>query len=144
MAAKVVTIEIGSDAVDVAAVRGLASRIGPILGLVVDHDCVELLTTELVSNAVRVDAGRVLVSFRRWVDRLRVEVHDNGGGWPRIASPHPLDEHGGRGLLIVDTLAEAWGAEADPDRGTTVWFELGERPSRSNRTPAPPLGAVPG
>jgi anti-sigma regulatory factor (Ser/Thr protein kinase) len=152
MAVNVVIIGIPSDALDVAAVRCLAGQIGTILGIEVDRDYVELLTTELVSNAVRADAGVVTTSFSRTGGTLRVEVHDNGGGWPVLARPQPLDENGGRGLLIVDALADAWGADADPDRGTTVWFEMGAangagtgrseadgvRPSRATR-----LGALP-
>jgi anti-sigma regulatory factor (Ser/Thr protein kinase) len=124
MAVNVVTIGIPSEPADVAAVRSLAGFIGTILGIAVRCDHAELLTSELVSNAVRVDAGMVTASFRVLDDVLRVEVHDNGGGWPVKARPHPLDENGGRGLLIVDALADAWGADADPDNGTTVWFEL--------------------
>lgn len=124
MAANVVTIGIPSDAVDVAAVRCLAGHVGAVLGLTVDHDYVELLTTELVSNAVRADAGQVTTSFTRHGDSLRVEVHDNGGGQPVLCRPRPLDDNGGRGLLIVDALADAWGSDTDPRRGTTVWFEL--------------------
>src|SRR4051794_39044444 len=124
MAVNVVTIGIPSDSADVAAVRGLAGHIGTILGVAVRRDHIELLTSELVSNAVRVDAGTVTASFRIVGDGLRVEVHDNGGGWPIKARPHPLDENGGRGLLIVDALSDGWGADADPEHGTTVWFEL--------------------
>src|SRR4051812_49254689 len=100
MAVNVVTIGIPSDSSDVAAVRCLAGRIGAVLGIAVRDDHVELLTSELVSNAVRVDAGVVSVSFRLVGDVLRVEVHDNGGGWPVKSRPQPLDENGGRGLLI--------------------------------------------
>jgi anti-sigma regulatory factor (Ser/Thr protein kinase) len=145
MAVNVVTIGIPSESVDVAAVRCLAGQIAVLLGINVETEYVELLTTELVSNAVRVDAGAVTTSFSRVGDSLRVEVHDNGGGWPVKGHPQPLDENGGRGLLIVDALADAWGAEADPDRGTTVWFELragadGHRPERRTQVPVSPFG----
>jgi hypothetical protein len=40
------------------------------------------------------------------------------GSWP--AQP---DEHG-RGLLIVASLARAWGRSGDSERGWTVWFEM--------------------
>ena len=38
------------------------------------------------------------------------------------AREQPLD--GVTGKLVVDALSERWGADADPDSGTTVWFEL--------------------
>jgi hypothetical protein len=40
--------------------------------------------------------------------------------------PSAVDPHG-RGLCIVDALADAWGVEPDPVQGKTVWFELGTR-----------------
>jgi hypothetical protein len=49
-----------------------------------------------------------------------VEVTDQGGPWtPDTAD----DELHGRGLLIVSSLAHAWGITGD-ESGRTVWFEL--------------------
>jgi serine phosphatase RsbU (regulator of sigma subunit)/anti-sigma regulatory factor (Ser/Thr protein kinase) len=58
---------------------------------------------------------------------LRVEVTDHGPGFAGVpARPHP-DDPGGRGLFLVDALADRWGSA---DGGTRVWFEV-DRPARA-------------
>jgi anti-sigma regulatory factor (Ser/Thr protein kinase) len=53
---------------------------------------------------------------------LRVEVHDSGPGEIHPAHPSPYAEHG-RGLLLVEALADDWGVrERDP--GKVVWCEF--------------------
>lgn len=82
----------------------------------------QLLTTELVANAVIHARSAVTVTARLADDRLRVEVADTGGG--ALAMRHAtLDEMGGRGLLLIEALSTAWGTSADGD-GKLVWFEL--------------------
>jgi anti-sigma regulatory factor (Ser/Thr protein kinase) len=80
---------------------------------------VELLVSELVSNAVRHGEAPVSLDVRREDDVLRVEVQDAGTGpGPRM---RPGDRGGGFGLRLVDRVATRWGVE----RGSTrVWFEL--------------------
>jgi hypothetical protein len=53
---------------------------------------------------------------------LRVEVHDGNSRHP-TPSPAPADATSGRGLHLVESLAERWGVEGTPD-GKVVWFEL--------------------
>jgi anti-sigma regulatory factor (Ser/Thr protein kinase) len=98
------------------------------LGGTVDRsalDDVKLLVSELVTNAVRHPRNNGSIGLEVRVDgrRIRVEVTDPGEGFrkPRIGSPPP-DALGGRGLLIVDRIATAWGVT--PGRPTRVWFEL--------------------
>jgi hypothetical protein len=56
---------------------------------------------------------------------LRVEVSDRGPGFaPAPHRPSPVDA-GGRGLFLVDALADRWGSA---DGGTRVWFEV-DRPA---------------
>ncbi|WP_380279860.1 ATP-binding protein [Kitasatospora purpeofusca] len=76
-------------------------------------DIGELLLGELFANAVQhSDAPPdrlVEIRFAVVTDRLRLEVHDAGTGHPDLRpSRSPEDEHG-RGLLLVDELAERWG-----------------------------------
>ena len=83
----------------------------------------QLLVSELVTNAVRHADGKVIVVDVRAEDRVRVSVTDESPRMPQQRSPS-LDEPGGRGLMIVDELAEAWGVDAVPGDGKRVWFEL--------------------
>jgi serine/threonine-protein kinase RsbW len=87
----------------------------------------ELLTSELVTNAVRHGSSdpRESILFRAFGDdsKVRVEVCDEGCGFPQRVDPGDLMEPGGNGLLLVETLAERWGA--DPGEPSCVWFETG-------------------
>jgi anti-sigma regulatory factor (Ser/Thr protein kinase) len=84
----------------------------------------ELLTSELVTNVVRhVGAPMTLrARFDTSSSRIRVEVDDPSTAPPVLRHPEP-NEDNGRGILFIDSLADAWGADIRPD-GKTVWFEL--------------------
>lgn len=85
-----------------------------------------LLVSELATNAVR-HAGTP--SFVVDVDvtpggRTRVAVTDTGIGHPIPRTPDPTAEHG-RGLQLVASLADRWGAHRRrATQEKTVWFEL--------------------
>ncbi|MPY64841.1 ATP-binding protein [Streptomyces spongiae] len=83
----------------------------------------ELLTSELVTNAlIHTDHDAVLtatVSPRE----LRVEVRDFVGLRPQLRIPDAGDDTHGRGLLLVQSLADAWGVRTH-GVGKAVWFEL--------------------
>ncbi|MEY2419338.1 MAG: hypothetical protein QOG90_2018 [Actinomycetota bacterium] len=83
---------------------------------------VELLTTELVMNSVEHADTKATVTAEIHRDKIRVAVSDDGPGVPQRLDPLHAEESG-RGLLIVDQLAQAWGIERT-DVGKTVWFEL--------------------
>ncbi|MGW4892682.1 ATP-binding protein [Kitasatospora sp. NPDC004240] len=88
----------------------------------------ELLTSELVSNAVRHAGGRTIgLQITRRPGWLRIEVRDSSRSLPCMimADPLPVNERG-RGLVVVDDLADRWGADLLP-RGKGVWFELKTR-----------------
>jgi anti-sigma regulatory factor (Ser/Thr protein kinase) len=86
-----------------------------------------LCVSELATNALvhGVPAGRQFRVFLRYDGHvLRVEVHDSGGGVPRVDA-HPDDtEEGGRGLLLVTALADKWGV-GERELGKVVWAEFG-------------------
>ncbi|WP_078621991.1 ATP-binding protein [Streptomyces sp. NRRL S-244] len=85
----------------------------------------ELLITELVTNAlVHTDQGAE-VSASLAADRLRVEVRDYAARRPRPYVPTADDGTHGRGLMLVQALADAWGVDASVQAGgKVVWFEL--------------------
>ncbi|MFD6193701.1 ATP-binding protein [Streptomyces olivaceus] len=58
---------------------------------------------------------------------LRVEVSDTHPALPARLLP-PADADGGRGLLLVETLASRWGVTERTGPGKTVWAELDLRP----------------
>ncbi|WP_308296114.1 ATP-binding protein [Streptomyces sp. ISL-96] len=86
-------------------------------------DVAELLTTELVTNALVHTEHDAEVTATVAASRLRVEVRDFVARPPQPRTP-PADEgtHG-RGLLLVQALADAWGVRAQ-GVGKVVWFEL--------------------
>ncbi|MGF1432091.1 ATP-binding protein [Kitasatospora sp. LaBMicrA B282] len=86
-------------------------------------DTAELLTTELVANALQhTTAGAVLDAVLGGDRRLRVEVRD---GTPELPSPRRAAETAtsGRGLMLVEALADAWGVRVRAE-GKITWFEL--------------------
>ncbi|HWJ85115.1 MAG TPA: ATP-binding protein [Cellulomonas sp.] len=88
------------------------------------NQVVELLTAELVSNAVvHGPAGAVVrVRLRVAGPLVRIEVTDAGHGRPAVRHPEPTAPSG-RGLALVEALAQSWGTTADAD-GTSVWFQV--------------------
>jgi anti-anti-sigma regulatory factor/anti-sigma regulatory factor (Ser/Thr protein kinase) len=86
-------------------------------------DDAQVVITELVSNAVRHAEGdlRLLVLFR---DRLlHLSVADTSEEQPHLILPDPDTGEGGRGLLLIDAVAAAWGSSPTPD-GKVVWATL--------------------
>ena len=129
---------IPSDVRMVAPVRSFMRKVGEALGCEVDSELLALLTTELVTNAIRVQAGFVTITVTRlFVSTLRVEAHDEGEGWPQMSKPFPLDDDGGRGLMIVDRLSDSWGARTGECDGTTVSPRPSSAISRMPRTSSP-------
>ncbi|MCX5050766.1 MULTISPECIES: SpoIIE family protein phosphatase [unclassified Streptomyces] len=85
-------------------------------------DSVELLVSEVVTNAVRYATRPVTLRLLR-TDVLRCEVGDDVPQLPRLRQARATDE-GGRGLYLVNKLARRWGATR-LSTGKVVWFELG-------------------
>ncbi|MEF9885558.1 ATP-binding protein [Streptomyces sp. P9-A4] len=83
--------------------------------------CVSELATNALLHGVPPGRGYRLHLYLERPGPLRVEVHDSGDGTPAVRRG-PADESG-RGLLLVEALADRWGVgERNP--GKIVWCEF--------------------
>ncbi|MFI2641077.1 ATP-binding protein [Streptomyces sp. NPDC018610] len=99
------------------------------------HDTVVLVVAELAANAVlhgRVPGRDFALSLSRDDGRgvVRIEVTDTHPALPTREAPG-ADEDGGRGLVLVDALATAWGVRDRLGPGKTVWAECALSPLQS-------------
>ncbi|KUL30102.1 ATP-binding protein [Streptomyces regalis] len=108
-------------------------------------DVVELLTSELVTNAYRHTKGPASLRLTALSDgRLRVGVWDTSSHIPapfdkppgNLVLPAPADAVSGRGLLLIQEYADRWGGWPlgdgllDRGAGKLLWFEVGGRRER--------------
>lgn len=87
---------------------------------------VELVLTELVSNAVRHVGGSVSIVSAVVGSELRLEVSDESSQQPILRPVDNFHEFG-RGLQVVDALCSAWGVTTRA-HGKTVWCLMDLRP----------------
>lgn len=83
---------------------------------------VELLTTELATNAVLHAHSAFDLALKVDPTVVRVEVGDASPVIPR-PTVTPLDSVRGRGLFLVETMSSRWGVDGEVD-GKRVWFEV--------------------
>jgi anti-sigma regulatory factor (Ser/Thr protein kinase) len=98
-------------------------------------DTIELVVSELVTNAVQASVdhdgrprysaehGLACIHLRLSTDGVAalIEVWDENFQLPEPSQP-ALDADSGRGLMLVDALAERWGWDMPPSgRGKVVW-----------------------
>jgi anti-sigma regulatory factor (Ser/Thr protein kinase) len=94
--------------------------------------------SELVSNAVVHGRGPIEVWVGLRSSTVRVEIRDQGGGGvPALTRVAPrADQTGGRGLRMLDALADSWGSERAKAGGILVWFQRSvPRPALSTKRP---------
>jgi anti-sigma regulatory factor (Ser/Thr protein kinase) len=84
---------------------------------------VELVVSELVTNAVRHGRGEITMHLEVAPDRVVVGVQDQGAGHPSPREPDATDANG-RGLALVAVLATQWGVRPEPGGGKVVWCVL--------------------
>lgn len=99
-----------------AVAAGVAGETGAV---------VELLTSELVANAVvhgPLD-GVITVETSAPADLFEVVVGDDSPVLPVVRNSEPLDE-GGRGMMLVALMAATWGVRAEPGARKAVWFQV--------------------
>ncbi|WP_082317658.1 ATP-binding protein [Streptomyces sp. NRRL WC-3549] len=89
-----------------------------------ETDTAELLLSELVTNALIHTRNGATITVTSSPGRLRVEVRDFvTGREPAPYVPNADDGTHGRGLLLVQSLADSWGVTMQA-LGKVVWFEL--------------------
>ncbi|TDB78174.1 sulfate transporter [Micromonospora sp. KC721] len=82
-----------------------------------------IAVTEMVNNVVAHARTPMTLRLAPRDHRLHVAVRDRSRQQPSYAGPAPLTSTGGRGLLLIDTVARRWGSTAVPD-GKVVWCVL--------------------
>lgn len=92
-------------------------------GLSATSETAVLLVSEMATNAVRYARTPVTVWLARWPDRVVLSVQDGSTSPPSLGRPDELDESG-RGMFLVDSLADRWGEREIPE-GKMVWAEIG-------------------
>lgn len=88
-------------------------------------DTAVLVVSELVTNAiVHTASSHIVCELHDGDDLVRIAVRDEGcaPGEPRPSPRRPDEEHG-RGLLLIDGLCRAWGAQ-EHGPGLLVWADL--------------------
>jgi len=86
-----------------------------------------LVTSELVANAMKHSATVLNLTVSHVDTRLRIAVHDHGGGEPAIPTRSEREaaaEQNGRGLQLIEAESRAWGVFPGRGRGKTVWALL--------------------
>ncbi|MFF2779489.1 ATP-binding protein [Streptomyces sp. NPDC058052] len=97
-------------------------------------DTAQLLLTELTTNAFRhAYAPTVGIRVYRQDTRLRIEVTDGSPQGPLPGPTGPYEEHG-RGLILVDAMADSWGVSGDR---TKVWCTITLPAGLPEMVPAP-------
>ncbi|WP_149823534.1 ATP-binding SpoIIE family protein phosphatase [Streptomyces tailanensis] len=91
------------------------------------HSAVLLVSEMLTNVLVHTDADALLVAEMAGEGgkrRMRIEVTDTSDDLPHKRHPGELASSG-RGLVLMDMLADAWGVDPRGD-GKSIWFELYE------------------
>ncbi|MFJ7332716.1 ATP-binding protein [Streptomyces sp. NPDC101110] len=117
-----------AEAAELASLRRITRLHLGLWGLHHMADEAQLCVSELVSNVItHVGPGTpatLAVSMKG--TRLRIEVHDpDARALPTLRDPD-TDAEEGRGMALVDALADQWGVLLRPDRKVT-WCELATR-----------------
>lgn len=121
-ASQVTTWDIPADPALVAAIR--KQVVGQLDGWHLSEAAftVELVVSELVTNAIRYGDHPIRLRLIHDAATLICEVFDASHTAPHLRRARTFDE-GGRGLLLVAQLTQRWGSRHTPD-GKTIWAEI--------------------
>jgi serine/threonine-protein kinase RsbW len=93
-------------------------------------DDIAIVVSELATNAVLHARSPFSIAATERDFVVRLSVHDHGEGSPRVPDRGPAATSG-RGLMLVDQLANRWGVDANL-AGKIVWAELRPKPGSSS------------
>ena len=86
-------------------------------------ETVQLLTSEVVTNAIVHGKSGPQLAVEVDGDVVRVAVRDLNPEVP-VRRLGQVDDLSGRGVVIVEELASAWGVDQARGGGKRVWFEV--------------------
>lgn len=87
------------------------------------RDDVLLVTSELLTNAVKFGSEMLTLSVSIRETYIRIAIADNNPELAVVQRPSP-DAFGGRGLAMVTAIALAWGQTAFDGLRKTVWCQM--------------------
>ncbi|MEU0648309.1 MULTISPECIES: ATP-binding protein [Streptomyces phaeochromogenes group] len=110
------------DSAALRAARRAITRHASHWGLATIGDDATLLACELVTNVLQHSTGPASLAVIPLKGGVRVEVHDT---LPSMPARHDedTDSTSGRGLILVEALAQSWGVEVH-GAGKRVWCEI--------------------
>ncbi|WP_406839653.1 SpoIIE family protein phosphatase [Streptomyces sp. AHU1] len=113
--------EVPDDPAAVSGIRAEATRRLEAWGLGEAAFTMELILSELVTNAIRYGGSPIGLRLLRDRDSLFCEVADGTSTSPHLRRAAITDE-GGRGLFLVAQMSRRWGTRYT-DRGKIIWAE---------------------
>lgn len=111
-----------------ASARLAREHVRTVTGLPEDPR-VALVVTELVINAVVHGLSRPRLRAAMHGGLLYVEVHDDGPGLPTLTPLSDAPTTSGRGLALVDRIAQRWGVRQATGGGKAVWAVIVPEPA---------------
>ena len=102
---------------------------------------VDLLLTELVSNAIKYGGGVSEAAISTEPAGVRVTVCDDNPAPPVIPAVGDLDREHGRGMHLIVALADGWGVQPGLGaRGKCVWADVATAPLTDDLISRRPAG----
>ena len=121
-------LELKPERANVALARRFVIDAVHRLGMEQLSDVVELLASEVVTNAVLHAGTELHVRVLQANGGVRIEVSDGAGGAP-TRRHYSAEAATGRGMGLVEALASDWGTTAQGG-GKTVWFTVEAEPEQ--------------
>ena len=124
MASRTESVTLAWDPTSAGQARELTAQMCAAAGFTTELSatCV-LLTSETVTNALLHGRSHVRLTVITGPAGVRVEVGDDNSRLPVLYDHQDLDALNGRGILMIDACATAWGITPE-GCGKTVWFEV--------------------